>query len=114
MSNYPTFLCHLIWTTGDYPDLGERVLRSQPHRGDAIWVPVPEEGFNFLVRVEDVVHVAETEEEFPYLEVWVTLEQRERIREEQEDSSPCGIREHLEHRAKRDRQIYGGTGRVEM
>lgn len=93
MGNYPTFYCHLHWTCGNHPDLGEHTLRSQPRIGEAIWVPL--EGFSYLVRVKDVIHVAETEEEFPYLEVWVALEARERTdtEEDEEEISLVNVNE---------------------
>jgi hypothetical protein len=85
MGNYPTYYCSFNWSVGKHPDLGDRVLRSQPHRGDAVWIPMPEEGFNYLVRISDVIHVAETNREFPYLEVWVSLEERQKIKAKAED-----------------------------
>ena len=74
MGNYITYCCKLYFT-GEDEEFDEIVLRSLPRKGEHVWFQRKNDEGDYerdvIVQVEDVMHVGETDDEFPYVQLTV-------------------------------------------
>jgi len=75
--NFITYDCHLFWS-GDNDPFQNVVLRSLPRVGEKLWFQHKREedgehDCNYLVEIEDIIHVGETEKTFACVQLGVSL-----------------------------------------